>query len=381
MFRLFLSDLLEKRKVATSFFIVFLVCVYLQFVTIPTSSWIKIFLFTIFTFGTIYTTWQTIQSYVVFDRFKSYIQLPIPQKSIFPLFILALYYVNVIERMLLTTIFAWKVGLSVYQITLDYYLFSAVIIEVVLYAYLLKNKKKYGQLLLLLFLFSGFILSAVIIDKSVFKLAVYSIGIIAFIFLIQRYGFSDILSSNEQYQTKVTRKENYFFEIFTSNRVYTVNALFVPVLIIFMLVNAPAVSPFMLLPILSTIGGINTPLTSMVSADGDLRKQVAMLPSKITTIKMYFSFLFIYFAIMNLIIHSLFYLIVKENILFLMIFSLVATLYEAFFFVFIEFKFPITNWKITSDIWKHPRKYISLVVLFFSMTIIFVILNYFFKVI
>lgn len=378
MFRLFLSDLLGKKNIVVAFLLSAVVFGYLHFVTIPTGFWAENILLTIFIVGTTYTTFQTIHSYVIFDRFKCYIQLPISPRFCYLLLTIALFCVNFIERMFLTTLFAWKIKLSYDRIFLDYYVFSVLIIEVALLVYLGINRRQYGKLLLLVIAFMGLITIAFTFQTMTLKLAIYVIAIISGGWLLRQHRLTDILWNGARGSLCINNtSKNYFFKLFTSQRVYLVNALFVPFLIILMMRNATIANPLLLLPLLSTIGGINTPLTSMLSADHDLRQQLAMLPEKKYFLKMYFIFLWIYFSVMNSLIYLLFWVTVGRHQVFILIFGIFATFFEASFFLIIELKFPITNWKNTSDVWKHPRKYISLVALFFVNSLVFMILSSF----
>lgn len=129
-------------------------------------------------------------------------------------------------------------------------------------------------------------------------------------------------------------------------------ALFLPAL----LTDIEGISLF---PFGLVILSVNSPLTTVLSADKDLDHAVRILPDQG---KRFFLKYGIFIAAV-LLVPAFLYLISwqtqKEGPAFLQILTVFFfTALSSVLSVFLEWKFPIHSWKTESDLWHHPRKYL-----------------------
>lgn len=129
-------------------------------------------------------------------------------------------------------------------------------------------------------------------------------------------------------------------------------ALFLPVLL-------TGMKDLSLFPFGLVILSVNTPLTTVLSADRDLDQAVRILPDQ----RNRFFLKYVIFTAAVLLVPALLYLISwqiqKGGPAFLQILTVFFfTALSSVLSVFLEWKFPIHSWKTESDLWHHPRKYI-----------------------
>lgn len=151
----------------------------------------------------------------------------------------------------------------------------------------------------------------------------------------------------------------YLLRYLISNPKYMVNTVF---LWIFGSVFSTIIGKRMtaaFLPIGLALMCFNTPLGLLLSSDHALYQQIKLLPKQLVLIiRPYLLFL----LLINLIACGIFLIIWKFSgesfggtmILIALLFSMIS----AFFTVALEVTFPLMNWKIESDLWHHPRKYL-----------------------
>lgn len=151
----------------------------------------------------------------------------------------------------------------------------------------------------------------------------------------------------------------YLFRYMTARKNYLINTAAMWVVGIFLpfFMIESGVTAF--LPMGFAILSINTPLCALISADKALGDAIRFLPSGART----FCLPYFFFIAFNNMIAYTFYLssfglqteeFEIKNIVIAVIFSFLAALGS----VFMEMKFPITDYKTESDLWHHPRKYI-----------------------
>jgi len=112
-------------------------------------------------------------------------------------------------------------------------------------------------------------------------------------------------------------------------------------------------------PIGLAILSLNTPLCILLSVDKDLEQAVRMLPGQSVRLRLkYYEFL----IAVNILISSI-YLVSWQlqcgNMNAQMLVGVVVfSAKSAFYSVVLEWKYPLRNWKLESDLYHHPRKYI-----------------------
>ncbi len=151
----------------------------------------------------------------------------------------------------------------------------------------------------------------------------------------------------------------YLFRYMTARKNYLINSVFMWVVGIIIPVFMIESDVTAFLPMGFAILSINTPLCVLISADRSLREAINFLPSGTRMFCLpYFSFI-----VLNNLIAYTFYLASfavqtgsfdVKNILFGVVFAVLGAMGS----VFLEMKFPLTDYKTESDLWHHPRKYI-----------------------
>ena len=174
------------------------------------------------------------------------------------------------------------------------------------------------------------------------------------------YNFINSFSSNTAINSSFRHSVwKYLFRYMTARKNYLINTAFMWIVGIafpFLIKEAGGTA---FLPMGFAILSINTPLCVLISADSSLRDAIDFLPSGTRMFCLpYFSFI----AANNFIAYT-FYLVSFalqtggleiKNIVLAVIFALLSASGS----VFMEMKFPLTNYKTESDLWHHPRKYI-----------------------
>lgn len=112
-------------------------------------------------------------------------------------------------------------------------------------------------------------------------------------------------------------------------------------------------------PIGFAILSLNTPICILLSCDPDLEQAIRFLPGQKKAFCMPYC-LFIFFC--NMAANVIFlcsWQMKNNNVTALMILTAVFfALQSAILSVLLEWFYPIRNWKIESDLWHHPRKYV-----------------------
>lgn len=112
-------------------------------------------------------------------------------------------------------------------------------------------------------------------------------------------------------------------------------------------------------PIGFAILSLNTPICILLSCDPDLEQAIRFLPGQKKAFCMPYC-LFIFFC--NMAANVIFlcsWQIKNNNVTALMILTAVFfALQSAILSVLLEWFFPVRDWKIESDLWHHPRKYV-----------------------
>lgn len=126
------------------------------------------------------------------------------------------------------------------------------------------------------------------------------------------------------------------------------------------------------IPLALAVATVNTPLLTIFSTDVGLATYKNMLPKTYKSLdKDYIKVLFIYFALVHIIIlmANLRQISVK-----LIISLIVFTIFDTLMAYTMENKYPIVGKKTTMAVWKSPRKYIMGVIVFMLAFVIFVMI-------
>ena len=109
---------------------------------------------------------------------------------------------------------------------------------------------------------------------------------------------------------------------------------------------------------------LNTPIGILLSCDHDLEQAVRFLPRQKKAFCIpYCLFIFLCNIIVDIIFLCSWQIKNHSVTTFMMIIAIFFALQSAILSVLLEWFYPIRNWKIESDLWHHPRKYIVPVVM------------------
>lgn len=151
----------------------------------------------------------------------------------------------------------------------------------------------------------------------------------------------------------------YFFRYLKYHKYYLINTLFMWCVACMLPLIFKRMESLFVMPIGFAILSLNTPICIMLSSDPALDQAVRFLPNQKKGFYIpYCLFIFLF----NMMVNTLFlcsWKIQIGNITIWMVFMAVFfALQSAVLSILLEWLFPIRSWKIESNLWHHPRKYI-----------------------
>lgn len=162
----------------------------------------------------------------------------------------------------------------------------------------------------------------------------------------------------------------YLLRYLTSNKKYLVNTIALWVFgCIFAAVMGKNV-PADFLPLGFALMCFNTPLGILLSSDRTLYRQVRLLPNQAACIFLPYAF---FVAAINMIACGIYLAVWRVETgsfsPYMLLFAVLVSIVSAGFTVALEIKYPLLNWKVESDLWHNPRKYIVPgIVIFFALS-------------
>ncbi len=296
---------------------------------------------------TLVSTWQLLLSYFKSERIQAYYQLPISNTKFYIQFIFVAFASNLIERLSLLIILFSEAKLINLILPILSSLFVIMSSFRLVWCFgTLKNKVT--KLLLLLYIFIS--LSLFLLLKSIYLL-LFMIAI-EWIFILRDDNFlylDDFSNTNHFLKFK-----NYFVSNLVKERYFYFNTL---ASVLFILILYFQKLPENLkIPLLFTVASTNTPLTSLISSEPQLRIHLRSLPKSYIFYNMYLRCLLYYYLFINFLI-AIVYVTSSHSIIFL-VWVGIFTLFESALSLFLEKYWYIKKWNIKKELWKHPRKYI-----------------------
>ena len=290
------------------------------------------------------STFQLLYSYFSMDRVQAYYQLPLSLNRFKGSFLTVTFLLNLLERVLLLILFL-GVRLDLLQ-SFKLVLLSLLVVLSVFYIFIQFNTRPSLLGGVLIFVTTVLTASSLWIQQ-----VSYMILLSAFvtIFIFKNDDLIAI-SKNDQLLVAKRKSGNYFWISLFQERYFLIFLL----LILIQDYDAP-----LKIIILLTMASVNTPLTTLISADKDLIDHVKSLPKSRFFYLMYYRVLLTYFLSVNLFVALLLKMVVMPDlgILFLLGVMILAVV-EAFLHLLIEIYFPLRKWNLKRECWKHPRKYI-----------------------
>lgn len=196
---------------------------------------------------------------------------------------------------------------------------------------------------------------------------IISILIVNSTFSAMLLQFSDVytfyLHQNENSHITKEHKHHsvwrYLFRYLEYHKNYLINTVFMWCVACVLPLLFKQMDSFFVVPIGFAILSLNTPICIMLSSDPALEQAIRFLPDQ----KKEFCIPYCLFIFLFNMVSDVFFLcswgIQNGNITIWMIFmAIFFALQSAVFSVLLEWFYPIRDWKIESDLWHHPRKYI-----------------------
>lgn len=376
MTKVFLKDMLDRRTILKYFVGLVLIYVGMDFLInkdpnlLSINFDLRLVLFVCFALFT--TLFYFVKTYTSTENTLLYYQLPVKRKKINLSFILSLIIDSVIRKFLPLAVIAYvlKAPIEFYPIILLMLPIICMLGSLPSSSNIRGDKKLIISLLLLgsiaLILFLFYKTSLSIGMKALISiLAIFILVII----LGKFYLNQAIFSQQEMGSNRKFRISNYFLKFILAENVYLINTVGIILMIIFVSIMMPGVIK---IPLALAIATVNTPLLTILSTDDGLATYKKMLPKSNKSLdKDYIKILFIYFALVHLIV----LLANQVQMSGKFAISLIAfAIFDTLMTYFMENKYPIVDKKTTMAVWKSPRKYILGAVVFILSFLIFVII-------
>lgn len=205
-------------------------------------------------------------------------------------------------------------------------------------------------------------------SRTWFGLLLLANSFIAILILWKADGYAFYQGESEKSHAIKQRKRGslwrYFFRYLSCHRNYLVNTAVMWCVAIVMPYFLREMAGLFAVPVGFAILSLNTPICILLSCDRDLEQAVRFLPGQKQRFCIPYC-LFIFLCNMAAdVIFLLSWQIQNGGVTVLMIAGAVFfALQSAVLSVLLEWFYPIRGWKIESDLWHHPRKYVVPVVM------------------
>ena len=297
------------------------------------------------------STFQLLYSYFSIDRVQAYYQLPLSLNRFKGSFLTVTFLLNLLERLLLLLLFL-GVRLDLLQ-SFKLVLLSLLVILSVFYVFIQFNTSPSFLEGVLIFVTTVLTVSSLWVQQVSYMIL---LSTLLTVFIFKNEDLISI-SKNDQLLVAKRRSGNYFWISLFQERYFSINFVFTLIFLLLILIqdyDAP-----LKIMILLTIASVNTPLTTLISADKDLIDHIKSLPKSLFFYLMYYRVLLTYFLSVNLLVAFLLKILILPDlgILFLLGVMILAVV-EAFLHLLLEIYYPLRKWNLKRECWKHPRKYI-----------------------
>ena len=376
MTKVFLKDMLDRRTILKYFVGLVLIYTGMDFLIKKDPNLLNInfdlrlvifILFALFT-----TIFYFTKTYTSTENTLMYYQLPVRRKEVNLSFILSLFIDSIIRKFLPIAVIAFILKAPV----VFYPLILLMIPMICLIGSLPSSTNVDGSKKLITLLLVIFAMAMILglFYKSDFNLLIKILFSVLIIFMLVKIlaGFylnQAIFSQEEMGTVRKYKVSNYFLKFILAENVYLINTVGIILMLIFVSLMMPGAIK---IPLALAIATVNSPLLTIFSTDKGIATYKKMLPKSNKSLdKDYIKVLFIYFALVHIII-----LLANQGQMSakLVICLIVFTIFDTLVAYFMENKYPIVGKKTTMAVWKSPRKYILGVVVFMLAFVIFVMI-------
>lgn len=197
---------------------------------------------------------------------------------------------------------------------------------------------------------------------EVLTISLVSLGLAAIcLIFIDPYIFYEDYSKKKKvcYSKKKGSILVYFIRYLQLNKNYMLNTIGLCVIACFLPFLFGQFEGINVMPIGFAILSLNTPLCTLMSCDPDLEQAIRVLPGQAKHLGSRYC---LFIGIIHLLIMCIYlcgWQIVNGGVSVINIWlAILFALQSAILSVLLEWVYPIRGWKIESDLWHHPRKYI-----------------------
>ena len=376
MTKVFLKDMLDRRTILKYFVGLVLIYVGMDFLIdkdpnlLSINFDLRLVLFVCFALFT--TIVYFAKTFTSTENTLLYYQLPVKLKKINLSFILSLIIDSVIRKFLPLAVIAY-----VLKAPIEFYPIILLMLPIICMLGSLPSSRNIGgdkKLIVSLLLLGSIALILFLFYKTSLRIGMKALISILAIFILviilsKFYLNQAILSQQEMGSNRKFRISNYFLKFILAENVYLINTVGIILMIIFVSIMIPGAIK---IPLALAIATVNTPLLTILSTDKGLATYKKMLPKSNKSLdKDYIKILFIYFALVHLIV-----LLANQGQMSVkFVIGLIAFIaFDTLVAYFMENKYPIVGKKTTMAVWKSPRKYILGAVVFILSFVIFVII-------
>lgn len=376
MTKVFLKDMLDRRTLLKYFVGLVLIYTGMDFLIkndpnlLNINFDLRLVLFILFALFT--TIFYFTKTYTSTENTLMYYQLPVHRKEINLSFILSLFIDSIIRKFLPIAVIAY-----ILKAPVEFYSLILLMIPMIcLIGSLPSSTNVDGSKKLITLLLVIFAMAMILglFYKSDFNLLIKILFSVLIIFMLIKIlaGFylnQAIFSQEEMGTIRKFKVSNYFLKFILAENVYLINTVGIILMLIFVSLMMPGAIK---IPLALAIATVNSPLLTIFSTDKGIATYKKMLPKSNKSLdKDYIKVLFIYFALVHIII-----LLANQGQMSakLVICLIVFTIFDTLLAYFMENKYPIVGKKTTMAVWKSPRKYILGVVVFMLAFVIFVMI-------
>lgn len=376
MTKVFLKDMLDRKTILKYFVGLVLIYVGMDFLIgkdpnlLSINFDLRLVLFVCFALFT--TIFYFAKTYTSTENTLLYYQLPVKRKKINLSFILSLIVDSIIRKLLPLAVIAY-----VLKAPVEFYPIILLMLPIICMLGSLPSSSNIGgnkKLIVCMLLLASIALVLFLFYKTSLSMGIKTlisiIAIFVLVMILSRFYLNQaIFSQQEMGSSRKFKIYNYFLKFILAENVYLINTVGIILMIVFVSIMMPGAIK---IPLALAIATVNTPLLTIFSTDVGLATYKKMLPKTYKSLdKDYIKVLFIYFALVHIII----LLANLRQISVKLIISLIAfTIFDTLMANFMENKYPIVGKKTTMAIWKSPRKYIMGAVVFLLSFVIFVMI-------
>ncbi len=376
MTKVFLKDMLDRKTISK--YLVGLVLIYIgmdfliqkdpNLLSVNFDLRLAIFIsFALFT-----TIFYFAKTYTSTENTLLYYQLPVKRKKINLSFILSLIVDSIIRKFLPLAVIAY-----VLKAPIEFYPIILLMLPIICMLGSLPSSRNIGgnkKLIVCFLLLASMALVLFLFYKTSLSMGIKALisimAILILVMILSRFYLNQaIFSQQEMGSSRKFKIYNYFLKFILAENVDLINTVGIILMIGFVSIMMPGAIK---IPLALAVATVNTPLLTIFSTDVGLATYKNMLPKTYNSLdKDYIKVLFIYFALVHIIIllANLRQISVK-----LIISLIVFTIFDTLMAYTMENKYPIVGKKTTMAIWKSPRKYIMGVIVFMLAFVIFVMI-------